>query len=339
MQLEGQKKLSRLLTEYMKVTKSIEQSTAALTATAFSHLTGFASDRAVGDFQYADAERFQASLIDAGLGKVSANIYIKSIRPVFSWALKHQLIESNPFDGLKMYRVAQKRIRTFEPWEIRVILDACPDELWRARVLLGKMSLRRGEVLNLTVDDIDFANEILYITAKDDTRHTWSWQPKNKQTGELPMTPQLARILVKLLNELPAGQPYLLIKPQRYQRLMEMKRRGRLLERFRKKPVNNFDREFKRILNRAGVTGSFHDLRRTAITEWAQILQPHELKEIARHSDLKTTLTYYVARRKRAAIKKAYQVSIGGAGSPERNRNCRTQTISIGATGLEPATS
>ena len=336
--------ISTLVMSYLAVHKAIESSTADLTKRSFKHLEGAMGDIAVEKFLFEHAERFQAWVIDSGRNKVTANIYIKTIRPVFSWAKQHHWIESNPFDGLKLFKPAKKRIRIFEPCEVQAILESCPDELWQAKVLLGKMSLRRGEVLNLTIDDIDFSREIIYISAKDDTKYTWSWQPKDKKIGQLPLPPQLNRILIKLLTELPDGQPYLLLKSQRYWRLMEMKRRGRLLDRVRKCPDNNFNREFQRILKRAGIkNGTFHDLRKTAITEWAQSLQPQELQQLARHSDLKTTLAYYVALQEQVAIHKAHQVSVnclGGDGGPGQNRNPRTyETFSLGATGLEPATS
>ncbi|MBW8015076.1 MAG: tyrosine-type recombinase/integrase [Planctomycetes bacterium] len=45
--------------------------------------------------------------------------------------------------------------------------------------------------------------------------------------------------------------------------------------------------------------GTFHDLRRTCITEWLENgLQPHEVKELAGHSDIQTTMNYYTATRK-----------------------------------------
>jgi len=336
--------ISMLCMEYLAVNKTIEQSTAELTERAFRHLKAAVGNIGMDKFSYEFAERFQAWLIETGRNRVTANIYVKAIKPAFNWAKRHEWIESNPFDGLKLFKIPKKRIRRFEPWEFQAIFDNCPNKLWRARVLLGKTSLRRGEVLNLTVDDIDFSREIIYISSKENTAHTWQWHPKNKNLGWLPLIPELNKLLVDLMVELPDGQPYLLLKPQRYWRVLELKRRGRLLDRIAKCPDNNFDREFQRILKRAGVkNGSFHDLRKTAITEWAEYLQPAELQEIARHSNLETTMTYYVAVHQQSLLRKARQVSmncLGGDGGPGQSRNPRTyETFTIGATGLEPATS
>lgn len=48
------------------------------------------------------------------------------------------------------------------------------------------------------------------------------------------------------------------------------------------------------ITSRDGVFASAHDLRRTFATEMARVLKPIELRAIMRHSNIQTTLSYYV---------------------------------------------
>ena len=61
--------------------------------------------------------------------------------------------------------------------------------------------------------------------------------------------------------------------------------------------VNNFTRHFSRILKSAGVIqGTFHDLRRTAITNWFQQgLSEHDVMTLAGHSNFETTHKFYLA--------------------------------------------
>ncbi len=77
------------------------------------------------------------------------------------------------------------------------------------------------------------------------------------------------------------------------------------------KVVNNFTRQFNEIRARAGIkTGTFHDLRRTAITNWFyEGLEITEVMRLAGHSKYDTTLRYYLAvkddlvNRARKAVK------------------------------------
>ena len=87
-------------------------------------------------------------------------------------------------------------------------------------------------------------------------------------------------------------------------------------------PDENFGRPFQKILRTAKISdGTYRDLRSTAITRWLLAgLAPQEAQRLAGHSDIETTMTFYAACR---------------ADIIDRAR----QAWSIGATGLEPATS
>jgi integrase len=63
----------------------------------------------------------------------------------------------------------------------------------------------------------------------------------------------------------------------------------------RLKVVNNFCPDFRRILRTANVeTGTFHDLRRTAICNWfKEGMREYDVMKLAGHADFKTTHKYY----------------------------------------------
>ena len=60
--------------------------------------------------------------------------------------------------------------------------------------------------------------------------------------------------------------------------------------------INNFKRMFDRILAAAGVqAGTFHDLRKTAITDWLyQDLSIYDVMKLAGHSKFETTYKFYL---------------------------------------------
>ena len=62
--------------------------------------------------------------------------------------------------------------------------------------------------------------------------------------------------------------------------------------------VNNIARDFGVIRLHAGVAKcTLHDLRRSAITNWAQKLPIQVVQQLAGHSDISTTRKYYLAMR------------------------------------------
>ena len=65
----------------------------------------------------------------------------------------------------------------------------------------------------------------------------------------------------------------------------------------RLKVVNNFKRSFGKILRKASVkTGTFHDIRRTAITMWlANGMSEYDVMVLAGHSSFTTTHKFYLA--------------------------------------------
>ena len=335
-------KLHTLIMSYLSQNHRIAESTKETAERAFSYLVMAVGDIEIDKFEYEHAERFQNWIVESGRNKVTANIYVKMVSPVFSWAVRKKLIPQNAFNGLKLFKLAKRRIRIYEPAEFEAMLSSCPNRLWQARLLLAKTAgLRRGEVLNLTLDDIDFNRNIIYIQTKRETRHTWHWEPKDRDLRELPLVPEVGKLLIDISLDLSEGQPYLMFTSERYSGIVKLKEQGLLSNRVRRCPDENFARPMRQILRRAGVKrGTFHDLRRTCITEWLESgLQPHEVRVLAGHSDLETTMTYYSTTR-RSLLSKARKASSGAINWGYRPQSATPSSyIQIGATGLEPATS
>jgi integrase len=287
---------------------------------AFRQLIGALGDIPIADITVADAEDWQEYVADL-TSKQTANSYLKAVRPCFNWAVRREMIEANPFEKLRPYRVTKPEIRVFDGAEVRAILAAAKNEMWRARIIAAlSAGLRKGEVLNLTLNDIDFDKQMIMVRPKKDDPKagTWQWEAKDYEIRRLPLVPELHNLLVsKILPSLPAGQPYVMLSEKRYFDLR--KRIGSLPERIRKRPDEN-SKPFRRILDHAQISnGCFHDLRKTAITRWTHYLPIQEVRRLAGHGDVSTTLKYYAGVR------------------PDILE--RATAAYVGATGLEPATS
>ncbi|OHB53998.1 MAG: hypothetical protein A2Y12_04955 [Planctomycetes bacterium GWF2_42_9] len=55
--------------------------------------------------------------------------------------------------------------------------------------------MRRGELLNLCWQDIDFENKTVDVQPKSDTAHTWQWHVKDTERRGLPLTEELVELL------------------------------------------------------------------------------------------------------------------------------------------------
>ena len=295
-----QLRLSELCECYLEATLTLAPTTRELCRRAFGVLIAAVNDRKMRGFEYAHAQQFQRHVRQTGRSETTTNIYCKAVRPAFRWAMRSKMLFVDPFDGLRMFAEVGNDIRILEPSEFEWIFDAAGSDMWRARLLAGKTAgLRRGEVLSLTRADVDFRRDVITVQPKAETQATWLWVPKDKERRRVPLIADLKVLLLKIAGELSADQPYLLLSPRRYEAMMAAREDGRLSDNMRLCPDNNFSRTFRDMCGRAKVSDvTFHDLRRTCITEWYEAgLEWHEGMKLAGHSDVKTTMKYYVAAR------------------------------------------
>jgi integrase len=109
--------------------------------------------------------------------------------------------------------------------------------------------------------------------------------------------------------------PCMLDKRTRYDFIQQLRAQEKWTVEDGVSPLNNFDDAFKKIRNRAGIdNGTFHDLRRTCLTNWfANGLSEYEVMLLAGHACFSTTHTFYLAVREdllergRAASTKAME--------------------------------
>jgi len=311
------RKLTEILTEYLEKNQQLKFNTRQAHKYAWAKLVDFKRDILVSELNHNDIEDFRAYLFNSGLKPGAVKSNLKMCRPVLNWACRRGHRQGDPFIGLKLPRVPKSEIRVYSDAELSAMLS-CADLWWQTRIIASASAgLRKGENLNLTLRDIDFDKSFISVQAKKKTQETWPWSPKSYECRRVPLTEQLSKFFTLIIAELPIGQPYLMLKEKRYWCLIQRMKKGQMSERMMGTPDENY-RPFQKIKENAGVIGTFHDLRKTCITRWTWNLAPQEVKKLAGHADLKTTLEYYSAIR---------------ADVLQRAKH------TVGATGLEPATS
>lgn len=278
----------------------LRESSIAVKSRAVGYFVKAFGDMDVDMIRYAHAEDYRNCLAK-GRAKESANIYLKNIKPLFNWMVRCGYITQSPFEGLKEYRVGQKKRKLYTAEEIeRIMKVAVLRE--KVIVLLALSSLRRAEVLNLVVSDIDFDKGYILVSPKRATKETWPWEIKDHNQAIVPL-PEIIRLpetelnfhtlLIDLIDSL--EQPYVCLTTRQYEKMMEHQAAGTQNWEMCNSPWRSFSRDFRRLLKRASVAPRrFQDLRGTFATKMlTNGCSLVETQKLLRHSSPNTTARYY----------------------------------------------
>jgi len=246
------------------------------------------------------AEAFIAYRLASGLAIATVNKDIRTLRRVFNLAIEprgYLADGQNPFSKIKQRKKATKPIRYVSVKEYWSLQEAMDSIWWQALISVAYGSgLRKSEMLNLTWSDIDFDKNLIYIRVKKSTEQTIEWEPKDHENRIIPMSEQTAQLLADLQTTSIEGHAYIFILPKRFARIKQREKAGKWNS--RSEILNNVSRDFDVIRRRSGIDKcTLHDLRRSAITNWAQHLPIQVVQQFAGHSDITTTRKYYLVVR------------------------------------------
>lgn len=231
---------------------------------------------------------------------------MSSMKSLFQKAVERGQLEENPFRHVRLPKIPKREIHVFSDEEcIRMINAAEESQIgapfqWDLFILTALCTgMRRGELLNTTWQDIDFAKQIIHIRPKDDTEYTWKWQIKDTDIRSVPVIEEVMQLLIQHHANQPVGYPYVFVPPKRYDRIQKARQLGKWSERQCNCPNGNFRRQFMNILAKAGIEeGKFHDLRRTCLSNWFfHGLREYDVMKIAGHASFETTHRFYLAIR------------------------------------------
>jgi len=295
---------------------ALKESSVALKRRALKFFVSFFGNRPIGEVDYGMAEDFK-KMLKEGRSDQSANIYLQNFKPFWSWLLKRGYIEVSPFADITLYSVGEQLRQIYMPEEIERIVSIGSTR-WKVAVLLALCSMRRAEVLNLVVRDINYDQGYILVSPKKETAETWCWDIKNYNQAILPLpetielpntTVKLHSLLIELQENLKDGQPYVVLPPNHYQTMLRRKREGKLTHEHRNCPWQGFDSAYKRLLKRAKVTPRrFHDLRITFATNMSQHLTLTQTQALMRHSSPNTTARHYIRHEKQKLIAESSKI-------------------------------
>jgi len=273
--------------------------------------------RVVGNIDYrqvslAEAERYRQRCLDKGNSPATVKKKLTELKRLFAAAVERRQLEENPLRYLKMPKCPENEIHIYSDAACERIVKASryitrrSNEQRRPRwdlliIVALSTGLRRGELLNCTWQDIDFAEQTIKVSPKANTAATWEWCIKDTDRRTLPLTDMLTQLLVDHQNRQPEAHPYVFVPPARYDYIQqELRAKGKwMYSDSRSKVIPTFSYGFRKILRQARVEeGQFHDLRRTAICNWfKEGLKEFEIMRLAGHANFATTHRYYLRVR------------------------------------------
>lgn len=283
-------KLSTLICVFLQENPQLKYRTVDGKQRAFRYLSQIVGDKTVDKLTVDDCHKFRNTLLDWSLQRSSVNIALRDVASVLEWAVSvKQILPTNPMRLVKQLKTSRV-ITTFSNeqfWQMMKVASI----IWQARLLAGRYGLRRGEVLNLTRDDIH--DGYIFIQAKNETDSTWTWEPKTNECRAVFLPTELAELLPRLTF-------YPMLSKRIYNKNLILQDKGLLTECRRDCPDQNFNRDFRQLQRMAfGKTvGRFHDLRATFVTSSLEAGVPiHAVQRLAGHRKVQTTMTYYTAVR------------------------------------------
>jgi integrase len=182
---------------------------------------------------------------------------------------------------------------------VKVAQETHGEFRWDLLILMALTTgMRRGELLNLTWRDIDFEAGHILVCPKENSVTTWEWQIKDSDRRTLAVPEEIMVMLAEHQNLQHEGNPYVFIPPHRYDHILRLRQEGKWnYSCTRLKLIQNFNRYFSLLLQRAGISrGQFHDLRRTTLTMWLRhVLSEFDVMTLAGHASFTTTRNFYLA--------------------------------------------
>ena len=167
----------------------------------------FANKNALCDtFTKRDAVEF-VRFLDNQVGEATRAGTIRDVRRVFNFGVESELIDSNPFLGVKRGSFKNKSREYYVPMtDFEKMIDACPSPMWRAVLALYRIGgLRYSEALLVQWCDVDFVGRRLLVHSPKTARI------KGRESRVIPLFPRLRELLEELWETVPEnGSPYVI---------------------------------------------------------------------------------------------------------------------------------
>jgi integrase len=186
----------------------------------------------------------------------TVNRELECLKTLFSKAVEWGKLEKSPARGIRKFKLNNQRKRYISQEEFERLHAACSPGIKPIVLLARHTGLRRGEILALGWQDVDFKTRILYV------RHS-----KNGEDREVPMNATVEAALRAVQRRIGDGRVF---------------------------SIRNIQKSFDRACMRAGIQDfTFHDLRHTFASHLVMSgVDLNTVRDLLGHKTLTMTLRY-----------------------------------------------
>jgi site-specific recombinase XerD len=141
-------------------------------------------------------QEWTADLLACGNEPATARIRQLAVRRFSAWCVDEGILDDDPLLGLKLPRLHEKVTPSLTDDELRRLIQACGGRDFRDRRdeaivrLMSETGLRAGEVIALTVDDVDPLKGVAIVR-----------KAKGGKSRIVPFGPQTARAIDRYMRE------------------------------------------------------------------------------------------------------------------------------------------
>ncbi|MGD0036682.1 MAG: tyrosine-type recombinase/integrase [Bacteroidota bacterium] len=160
--------------EFLKTYKSIQssvirKSTIELYTKLADKFVKLNSDKPLDTYTSLQFEQSRAQEIASGISVTRMNMYTRTIKALFNFACKQNIISSNPFENVKQIKQPKSTPSYFSFSNLEKIISLTDNQLLKGIFLFAFFTgARISEILNLRWSDIDFKNNQIRISNSDD---------------------------------------------------------------------------------------------------------------------------------------------------------------------------
>jgi len=206
-------------------------------------------------------EKFKAQRIKK-VAPATVNRNLACLKCMFNKAIQWGKVSSNPVKHVKLFKENNKRLRYLEREEIVKLLANCNKYLRAIVVVALNTGMRKGEILSLKWQDIDFRRGIIYII-----------NSKNNERREIPINEKVKTALIRTKKH--PDSAFVFCKTDG-------------------EPFGDIKKSFLKALEKSGIIKfRFHDLRHTFASHLVMSgVDLNTVRELMGHKSIEMTLRY-----------------------------------------------
>ena len=251
----------KMAKEYLEIHSKPNKRSSWRDEISIKHFSYYFGKKTLQEITSLDVEKYKQKRIKE-VSPSTVNREMTCLKTIFNKAKEWGKIKENQISSVKPFKVQNARLRYLEKEEIATLIQACPDHLKPIVAVALNTGMRKGEILGLKWNDIDFRNRLIYVL-----------QTKNREIREIPMNNIVFRILLKVRKN--PKSPYVFCKKEG-------------------SPYRNITGGFTNALKRARIRDfRFHDLRHTFASLLVMAgIDLKTVQELLGHKTFEMTLRY-----------------------------------------------